>query len=87
MKNLRLPDPSRVRRRKLDAEIGRLTEAIAQGLISSAVIQRLKLAEAEVAALPRSTVVDLDTALAALPKRSADTGSWWRTSEMQSWAT
>ena len=67
-KALRRPDPNLARRRKLDVEIGKLTDAIAQGLISPAVVQRLKVAEAELGGLPLPTVVDLDAALLALPR-------------------
>ncbi len=52
----------------MEAEVGKLTDAIAEGLISPAVIQRLKVAEAELTAIPQPAVVDLDLALAALPR-------------------
>ena len=65
---LRRPDPNLARRRKLDVEIGKLTNAIARGLISPAVVQRFKVAEAQFAQIPPQTVVDLDTALRALPR-------------------
>jgi hypothetical protein len=71
MKALRKPDSNLARRRKLEDEIGKLTDAIAQGVISEVVVQRLKVAEADLAKIPPLVSVDLDAALGVLPRAIA----------------
>lgn len=69
---LRQPDPGAARRSKLDAEIQNLTDLVAQGIRSRAVVERLLAAEAERLGLEGdSKVIDLEAAMAALPRAMA----------------
>lgn len=61
------------RRKKLEAAIGNVSDAIAKGLYSPTLVKRLQDAEAELAALPPplSPVVKVDDLLKRLPEAVA----------------
>jgi DNA invertase Pin-like site-specific DNA recombinase len=61
------PDPTAQTRKRLEAEIEHVSDAIAKGLLSPTLARRLQEAEAALKALPAAPVMRLDDVLRALP--------------------
>jgi site-specific DNA recombinase len=67
-RRLRAPKTNVRQVQKLESEVANLTDAIAQGMSSKAVLQRLQVAEAELERLrSAATTVDLKSVLAVIP--------------------
>jgi len=62
------PDPNAQGRKRLEAEVQHIMDAIAKGLLSSALARRLQEAESALATLPAATVTRMDDALRAFPQ-------------------